>query len=540
MKLDPYFSIGRAFIAGKMATRFAQDTAGAVSVIFGICCIALFLLVGAAVDFTRWYNARSQTASAIDAAVLATARALQTSGGDQSAAKAVGETYFEQATLGISWVKEHRIKIEFVDNGTGILGSTKASVATPFMGLAGINSLPLFVQGNGGDSETSENGGEYAKGILSVGANSNTNIEISLMLDVTGSMCDDGNGPCTSGTKIDALKAAAKDLVNIVVWKDQGHYKSRVALVPFSTRVRVADDGASAYMKKLTNLDEKWNGWYKTCVNSSGGGASESGGNWTCNAFDTVHEENWKIMPCVTDRTGPQAFTDAAPGANVWLNAHGGDRMATSWDSSDQSPGTDTGKTKTDPATHWNYNQDGNCADIGRANIIVPLTSDKAVLAAKIDGLQAYGSTSGALGTAWAWYMLSPNWNNVWPSESRPADYAGLSETNSHGQPKLKKIAVLMTDGSYNTHRGWKDQAQAAVSANAKAICDNMKAKGITIYSVAFNLDQLPSGERTEAENVLSGCGSSAQNFYKTTNGEQLRQAFRDIALKISDLYIAK
>ena len=534
MKLNLYFAV--IVNAHRVAKNFAQDTAGAISIIFGICAVMLVLVVGAAVDFTRWYNARSQTASAMDAA----ARALQTNGGDQAEAMAVGEKYFEQATIGVSWVKDHTIKIEFVDSGTGILGSTKASVATPFMGLAGIRSLPLFVQGDGGTGDASSTGGEYAKSILSVGANANTNVEISLMLDVTGSMCDDGNGPCTTGVKIDALKAAAKDLVNIVIWKDQGQYTARVALVPFSTRVRLADDGASDYMKKLTNLDDKWTGWYKTCTSSFGGGSSEGGGNWTCNAYDTVHEANWKIMPCVTDRTGPQAFTDAAPDASVWLNAHGGDRMATSWDSSDQIPNTATGKTNTDPATHWNYNPDGNCADIGRPNIIVPLTSDKSLLADKITALQAYGSTSGALGTAWAWYMLSPNWSNIWPSESRPAPYSGLSETNTNGQPKLKKIAVLMTDGSYNTYRGWKDQSQAAVSANAKDICDNMKSKGITVYSVAFNLDQLPPGERTEAENVLSGCGSSADNFYQATNGEQLRQAFRDIALKTSALIIAK
>ena len=540
MRLSVNFSSARCFAAPRMATNFARDGAGAVSVLFGILAVMLFLFVGAAVDFTRWYDARSQTSAAIDAAVLATARALQTSGGNQEEAKEVGEKYFEQATLGMSWVKDHAIKIEFVDDATGILGSTKASIATPFMALAGIRSLPLFVQGSAGNSATTDSGAEYAKSILAVGANSNTNIEISLMLDVTGSMCDDGNGPCTAGTKIDALKAAAKDLVNIVVWKDQSQFTSRIALVPFSTRVRLADDGASTYMKKLTKLDDKWNGWYKTCTGSSGSDASESNGNWTCTAYDTVHENNWKVMPCVTDRTGPQEFTDAAPDANAWINAHGGDRMVMSWDSSDQSPAASTGTNKNDPATHWNYNDDGSCADIGRPNIIVPLTADKALLAAKISGLQAYGSTSGALGTAWAWYMLSPNWSNVWPSESKPALYAGLSETNAKGQPKLQKIAVLMTDGSYNTYRGWKDQPQAAVSANAKAICDNMKAKGVTVYSVAFNLDQLPAGERTEAEKVLADCGSSKEHFYKTTNGEQLRQAFRDIALKISDLYIAK
>src|SRR5204863_6174867 len=59
-----------------------------------------------------------------------------------------------------------------------------------------------------------------------------SNVEISLMLDVTGSMCS----PCS---KIDAVKSAAKDLIDIVVWDDQSTYYSRVALAPFAEAVNV-------------------------------------------------------------------------------------------------------------------------------------------------------------------------------------------------------------------------------------------------------------------------------------------------------------
>ena len=52
------------------------------------------------------------------------------------------------------------------------------------------------------------------------------------------------------------------------------------------------------------------------------------------------------------------------------------------------------------------------------------------------------GTTAGQLGTAFAWYMLSPNWADIWPADSKPAAY---------GTAKLRKIAVLMTDGAYNT-----------------------------------------------------------------------------------------
>ncbi len=68
-------------------------------------------------------------------------------------------------------------------------------------------------------------------------------------------MCNDGNGPCTSGTKISALKDAAKKLVDTVVWDDQSKYTSRIAIVPFSTRVRVGPDGGGASaMAAMTGL----------------------------------------------------------------------------------------------------------------------------------------------------------------------------------------------------------------------------------------------------------------------------------------------
>ncbi len=63
-------------------------------------------------------------------------------------------------------------------------------------------------------------------------------------------------------------------------------------------------------MKQLTNLDAKWTGWYNYCDDSSGSGGSEGG--WQLDramSIESRHVENWKVMPCVTDRSGPQKFS---------------------------------------------------------------------------------------------------------------------------------------------------------------------------------------------------------------------------------------
>jgi hypothetical protein len=439
--------------------------------------------------------------------------------------------------------------------------SGTAAVSTPFLSLVGLSELSVKPRGSAS---------------LALGGAGSSNLEIALMLDLTGSMCPAvgtvpaGVGPCTSGPKMDALKQAAKDLIDIVVWEGQsaGNPGSRVALVPFSTRIRVGADGSTegaTYMKKLTNLDPTWTGWYETCTSSNNGtGGSETGGTWVCYNYTAQHKVQWKVMPCVTDRfrdgidnltTAGKAnwnTSDAAPGLDNWLNAHGGDRMPVAWDSLDVTPGPDAaGKThiglnKFDPANHWNYTPGGDCADVSNGNIILPLTFDKTALFARLDALEAYGSTGGPMGTQWAWYMLSPEWKTIWPADSEPGDYGDLTALGPNGEPKLKKIAVIMTDGVYNTLRGWKDADTGDMSDYAKKVCAQMKAKNIQVYTIGFGLDQLPDVDRVKAIDTLQQCSTSSMidgdvatltyKFYNAETPAGLKSAFRDIALQLTKL----
>ena len=344
---------------------------------------------------------------------------------------------------------------------------------------------------------------------------------------------------------MDGLKAAAKDLVEIAVSSNQSTFTSKVSLIPFSTRVRVGPDGGGgAMMKALTNLDAAWNGWFNICKQGTGSNGSEDAGNWACQQYASELQANWKVMPCVTDRfyNGAGGFdaTDVAPGANRWLNAHGGDRMTLSSDSTDQAPANKKGLLKSDPADNWNYDPTGSCSDVDPKNQMMPLTADKSALKSRINDLVAYGATAGALGTAWASYTLSPNWSPIFSGASAPASYGDLTVIQASGAPLLRKVAVLMTDGGYNTYRGWKGQNQQEVSNYALQVCSNMKVRGIEIYTVGFALDQLTANERTIAEATLKACGTDLQHFYDTLNVSQLQAAFRDIALQLSSIYMSE
>jgi Flp pilus assembly protein TadG len=448
--------------AADQSQRFRRDTSGAVAVIFGLMAFVLCGMIGLAVDYARFVNARGQTIAATDAAVLAGARALQSNGGNQAAAIKVAETYYQQATKNRLTVVDQSDTIDFEvsDNGTAMKAKGNARISTPFMhltflGTEALKSLPLL----------RADGSDYSKAVLNVGGNGGTSLEVSMMLDITGSM---------NGQKLKDMKAAASDLVNIVVWQDQSKYTSKIAVTPFAYDVRLP---ASAFQL----------------------------------ATGTTNTDN----PCVVERIGDDKYTDAAPGAGRYSLVH-------------NNSSTKNGVKQYTPT-----------CDLPAAAEALPLTNDKTALLDKIAGLSTAGSTAGHIGTAWAWYMLSPNWSSLWASSSRPAAY---------GTDKLNKIAVLMTDGEYNTQydaNGVSANANATTdcpnaangcsSAQATAQCAAMKAQGIEVYSVGFKL-----GGSQLAIDTLKGCATDADHFYNSSTGDALRAAFRDIALKISSLYISQ
>ncbi|MEO0729874.1 MAG: VWA domain-containing protein, partial [Pseudomonadota bacterium] len=96
--------------------------------------------------------------------------------------------------------------------------------------------------------------------------------------------------------------------------------------------------------------------------------------------------------------------------------------------------------------------------------------------------------------------------------------------------PKLKKIAVLMTDGVFN-----KKYKGPSSNNQAETLCDEMKERGIEVYAVGFEV-----GSSGQAYDIMNYCASSSEHFYNAENGNQLRAAFRDIGLKVSTLRISE
>jgi hypothetical protein len=101
-------------------------------------------------------------------------------------------------------------------------------------------------------------------------------IEVAMVLDITGSMCEPASSPCTRGPKIDGLKDATRDLINALAASNNDPGAIRVGVVPYSAAVN-----AGSYSGVAT------------------GGVSTDG--------------------CTVERSGSAAYSDVAPGAGSHL-----------------------------------------------------------------------------------------------------------------------------------------------------------------------------------------------------------------------------
>jgi Flp pilus assembly protein TadG len=448
--------------------RFSQDAQGGVAIMFSLLILAMCLFVGAAVDIGRWAHARHQTIEAMDAAVLAGGSVMQAADNPATAltlAQATARRYYVENTKSRAPVTDDTVSFTSANNNTSFVATGNAYIETVFLNFARIPKLPLLDKSESTYSKAELTGG----GNSSSSGNGKIEVEIAMMLDVTGSM---------AGSKIVDLKAAAKDLINIVITEGAYARKVRVALVPFSEGVRLP---SSANTK------------------ARGSPASTQTASYTSgrNTYTTTYYRT----DCVVERTGTNKYTDVAPGT--------GNFVMTLYDTS--------------TACALSTNEE-----------VVPLSADKEFLKGRIDKLSVSGGTAGQIGTAWAWYMLSPNWNTLWSSTSAATAYS----------PKTQKIAILMTDGEYNLQYDAKGIATGSLGAGsaangqspdqAKALCTAMKAKGITVYTVGFAL-----GGNATAIATLSNCASSKSTTYTADNGTELKQAFRDIAKKITPIYLS-
>ncbi|MFB7881494.1 ubiquitin-activating E1 FCCH domain-containing protein [Brevundimonas diminuta] len=213
-----------------LAARFLRQTQGNVAMMFAMALPVLLMITLGAIDIHQASKVKAQLQDALDAAALAAARSTFTDDVNinkvgLAALKANMPGYFDKEGDTASFVLIDNRRVE-ADAKVDV----KVLVANVF--------LPPY--------------GKLLDDYLPVGVSSEVvrasrNVEVALVLDITGSM---------SGSPLASLKEAAKDLVGLVVQEQQSPFTSRVALVPYSMGVNLGDyaDSVRGPLKDTTAI----------------------------------------------------------------------------------------------------------------------------------------------------------------------------------------------------------------------------------------------------------------------------------------------
>jgi len=293
-------------------------------------------------------------------------------------------------------------------------------------------------------------------------------LRVALVLDNTGSMLQtDVNGT----SKISALKTASHNLLTMLQNSAQTAGDVQVAIIPFDNFVKV---DPTVYKSKP---------WVNWGLNSGSGGAGDDGGSSSsgCNGGDHGGDNNDPCTPSSSTWTG--CFTDRNQ----------------SYDVQNTAPGTNSNA----------YFYAVNCS----ITQLMPLSYDWTALNSKIDAMVAAGTTNQPIGLVWGWHALTSS-----DPLNAPALPAGTSQ-----------VIILLTDG-LNTQDRWSTN-QSYIDAREQLVCNNIKAAGITIYTVL-----VMSGNST----ILQNCASDSSKYFALTTAGQIVTTFNTIGTNLSHLRIAK
>jgi Flp pilus assembly protein TadG len=346
-----------------LATRFSRDEDGNLTVLALIMVSLMIAFGGLAVDMMRYEAMRAELQNTLDRAALAAASLTQ-----ELDPELVVADYFDKAGLTnnlVSVTATQGLNFRRVD------AEAEADVNPFFMQMVGLDNLHAVA-----DSAAEQR---------------ITNVEVMMVLDVSGSMNSNG--------KLKALQDAAVEFVGSVLGNDTED-KISISLVPFNGQVNL---GAS--------LRGKFN-------------ATNVHGVANVNCFDLPDD--------VYDSTDISRSTPMSMTADV--DTYSSTSNTWSWSTSNQSP---------NELNKWCPPRPTNVVRLPSQNI--------GVLQGYINGLQAVGATSINAGLKWGLALMDPEMESTYAQYILAGDMPDTLEQRpfEFSDNEAMKVIVLMTDGEH-------------------------------------------------------------------------------------------
>ena len=453
-----------------MLKKYLLNTSGNFGMMFGVISTMLILGAGVAIDFAGITSEKSTLQDMSDAAVLAAV-----SSGEENLAvlkKIAAESL--KANNFSNLPLDFDLKLD----GETVTVELKSSYNTKLMSFVGQDKMPI---------------GALSEAKLP----EEIPINIALVLDRTGSM---------DGANMTSLKAASAVLVDEFSSYDSD---TRVAVVPFSNYVNVglasrnetwidvpADETINhppgeCYMHQPTTCT-KYETQFRTSTND---GVSSETSHEQCVSSVNDGPEVQYCPPAWTEEIKWNGCIGSRDGVYNQTESYKGKRI----------PGI---------------------MNAGCGEEVLPLTNDMNEVKAKINSLTASKNTYIPVGLINGWRMLDAD---------KPFDNL------SNKEEKRKRALILMTDGAntisledpYLTGAHSGSDADEANKLTA-TLCNNIKAEGIDIWSVAYNFDD------ATAKNMLQVCASSSGQFFDASNQADLIKAFEQISKSLFSVRLSR
>ena len=531
---------------------FALARRGNVAITFALATLPIVGAVGFAVDYSHANSVKAAMQSALNSTALMLSKEAATDTNTQLQSNA--SKYF-QALFTRAEAKSVTIAATYsASAGSQIVVNGSAQVPTNFLGVIGYNNLTV-------------NGSSTAKWGTS-------RLRVALVLDNTGSMADNG--------KITALKSATNSLLTQLQSAVTNAGDVYVSIIPFVKDVNLgASNWNSNYIYWGTAAQDPSlsdnNSWdanngacsagsysprsscasHSTCSISgyssqssctSAGTCSLSGystqstctGAGTCsNGAETTQSNCTSKKACsksqYTSKTnctngggawGYGTWTAGAWTTGVWSAATWTPNNHNTWNGCVE----DRGNSST-PDTVNNYDTNVSSTSVSINSSLYPaeqygacpqavmgLNYNWSSMTSLVNAMSPNGNTNQAIGLQLGWLSLVGGGPFTAPALDPNYQY--------------QQIIILLTDG-LNTQDRWYT-SQSSIDSRQQLTCDNIKASGITLYTIQVNT----GGDPTST--LLQNCASSSDKFYLLTQANQITATFQAIGTNLTKLRVAK
>ena len=509
------------------------DRRGGMAVLGAVVALPLTILGFSAVEYHRATMVRDQLQRALDSATLTIARSPVT---DEAVIDAMGLDLL-QADLASRAVAGFRdVNFTTVD---GVVTGEATVLVKPIIAQMLVSELTVKAR-----SEVSLIG---------------ERLEIALVLDNTYSM---------NGVKLDETKKAARafvDTLEAISIKGKDATAVKISLVPFASTVRIGSPTELATYRNAAWMDTDALSpihddifFGPTCFTVVGRTEplcpnrfdllQAMGETWSgCVEARPMHDAAGAVVDYDVRETAPTASDPSSlfvpyfapdeddrlpiePG-RYWVNRYLLDTtLSTEWRvrQGHLPKYLNPMVRPADPGSGYRHGPHWDC----QLEPVMRLTNNFGNLDSALTRMVPVGDTNIVIGLMWGWHTLSP--------------LAPFADGAAYGaQPR--KIAILMTDGEnqivnnggYNqsiysavgfVHQGrigitsgTLAQKRDALNARLTLLCNNMKTRGIEIYTIRVEV-------ATGSNAVLSGCATDSSHFHDVQNATQLTGVFDQIA----------